>query len=325
MVLAPLQPRLRMTKAALPVKAAYLTLAKSPAKCRASVDLPVPAHPKRRNTCGPPDVFNHAETAVSASSCCSDHFKTNPSCSHSQIKRKSENFSPHLCVTNPYNYNDTGTKMTTKTVQIILCTLILTTFSQSPVWSQEGKVIKATDVRVQNTFETLYKDNCRSLMEGNTPSKPTIYNLKFQYEADIGSSEPERLFRLYEYLCFEGPYNQSYVYFGADEYQEVTHISFAVPTFDVFHENNDPYAAVKSIEVTGFSTKDHIVNAHFNEDTMALNSFAKWRGPGDAFTSGSWKFFDGQFVLQSYEVDAEYDGERKPTVIYGEGPPTDHS
>src|SRR5687767_14814546 len=43
MVWAPLQPRLRMTSAALPVKAAYLTDFTSCARCTASVDLPVAA------------------------------------------------------------------------------------------------------------------------------------------------------------------------------------------------------------------------------------------------------------------------------------------
>ena len=73
MVEAPRAPYLRITIAALPVKAAYFTDFTPCARWRASVDLPVPAQPNRRNTCGPSLSFSQRETACSASSCCGDH------------------------------------------------------------------------------------------------------------------------------------------------------------------------------------------------------------------------------------------------------------
>src|ERR1700742_3435286 len=55
MVEALAQPLLRITSAALLVKAANFTSPSTPsAMCRASVDLPVPAKPNRRNTGGVP-------------------------------------------------------------------------------------------------------------------------------------------------------------------------------------------------------------------------------------------------------------------------------
>src|SRR5215207_7931271 len=74
MVEASRQPRARMTSAALPVKAPKATSPSTPAAtCRASVVLPVPAKPNRRNTCGEPRR-SHAATAFSAASCCGDQF-----------------------------------------------------------------------------------------------------------------------------------------------------------------------------------------------------------------------------------------------------------
>ncbi len=185
-------------------------------------------------------------------------------------------------------------------------------------FAQDAKTNKQTDLKVQNIYETLYAGNCRSLMEGNTPHQPTIHEFTFNYKDENFRPRP---YRLYEFLCFEGPYNWGSVYFGADEYQEVKHISFAVPTFDVTYENNDSYGAVESINVTGFSTTDQLFDANYDPQTKTISSFSKWRGPADAFSSGVWKFIDGEFMLQEFEVDAAYDGERNPTVIYGDGLP----
>ena len=72
MVRASLQPLERMTSAALPVKAPKQTSpSMSSARCRASVVLPVPAKPNRRNTCGRPR-FSQADTSASALSCWGD-------------------------------------------------------------------------------------------------------------------------------------------------------------------------------------------------------------------------------------------------------------
>src|SRR6476646_9132676 len=74
MVEAPWQPLLRMTKAALPVKAANRTLSsKASAMCLASVVLPVPAYPNRRNSGDvlplPGLALSQSDTLLSAASC----------------------------------------------------------------------------------------------------------------------------------------------------------------------------------------------------------------------------------------------------------------
>src|SRR5262249_18048400 len=77
MVEALSQPLLRITSAALPVKAANFTSPSTPsAMCRASVVLPVPAKPNRRNTCGVPArpgfALSQSATAFSAESWCGE-------------------------------------------------------------------------------------------------------------------------------------------------------------------------------------------------------------------------------------------------------------
>src|SRR5215467_10351367 len=72
MVAAPWQPLLRITHAALPVKAANRTLPPTPsARCLASVVLPVPAYPKRRKIeARPRAALSQFEAAVRAASWC---------------------------------------------------------------------------------------------------------------------------------------------------------------------------------------------------------------------------------------------------------------
>lgn len=175
--------------------------------------------------------------------------------------------------------------------------------------------------RVQQIFKTLYAGNCRSLMQGNTPSIPKIYQLTFNYGDE---DYPPRPYQLFEYLCFEGPYNQGFVYFGVDDIYEITNLSFAVPTFETTYKNNDSYEAVLDIEVTGFSTTNQIFNTSFSPETKTLYSYNKWRGPADAFTNAQWRFIEGQFILQTYDVDASFDGKRKARRIYGIGEVRDY-
>ncbi len=182
--------------------------------------------------------------------------------------------------------------------------------------AQETKAQKVTAERVQTIFETLYANNCVSLFPGETPSKPEIFEFTFNYEDE---DYPPRPYTLFQYLCFQGAYNQGFVYFGVDDYDEIARLQFAVPTFDVTNETDDYQSPVTDIAVTGFMATDSITNAYFDLETKTIISFSKWRGLGDAFSAGEWAFEGGNFVLKAYDVDADYDGQRQPTRIYGEG------
>ena len=72
---------------------------------------------------------------------------------------------------------------------------------------------------------------------------------------------------------------------------------------------------MKSIAITGYSARFTAVNAEYDPKTKTITSGSLWRGVGDASSGGTWVFDAGEFVLQTYEVDATYDGESNPKTI----------
>ena len=203
---------------------------------------------------------------------------------------------------------------------LVLYIAIPVLLSPFPAMGQESKELQETTKRVQNIFETTYSDKCRSLMKEETrpPNQPEIHLIWFNYGDE---DYPERPYRVYQYLCFEGPYNQGFVYYGVDDYYEISPLSFAVPRFEIIRETEDYDSAVKQINVIGFTSTDMITNASYDEKTNTINSFAKWTGPAETFSTGNWVFEEGKFVLQTFDVDAEWDGQRIAQRIYGEGIP----
>ncbi len=191
--------------------------------------------------------------------------------------------------------------------------------SATPASSQNAKLDKL-DQRVQNIYELAMKGICETLEPGSIlgPGVPNIYQFTFNYENE---DYPPRPFRLYEFPCTAGAYNFGNVYYGAGEYGEIRQIQFATPVYDYVLESDDFESAVTSINVTGFTAYYILINPSFNAKTNTLYSFSKWRGIGDASSSGAWVFDEGQFVLKSYDVDASYDGTMNPIRIYGEGEP----
>lgn len=71
--------------------------------------------------------------------------------------------------------------------------------------------------------------------------------------------------------------------------------------------------------VDGFTASHELTNAEFDKTTNSISSFAKWRGMGDASSSGTWNFVDGQFVLKNYDVDPTYDEKENAVTIIENG------
>ena len=67
--------------------------------------------------------------------------------------------------------------------------------------------------------------------------------------------------------------------------------------------------------IIGYTATDQLVNSDFDEQEQSITSFNKWRGVGDASSTGKWMFRDGDFTLVHYEVDASYDGEMNPQTV----------
>lgn len=149
----------------------------------------------------------------------------------------------------------------------------------------------------------------------------TAYELVYKADGDA-PDEAAKKGTLHEVFCSSGAYNIITVYLITLADGATTPVQFAAPAFTPVYENDDSEKAVLRIDIQGFSTADNLVNATFDAATDTMTSDAKWRGVGDAGTSGTWRFLQGRFVLMHFEVDASYDGEINPTVIYDAAPET---
>lgn len=172
--------------------------------------------------------------------------------------------------------------------------------------------------RVQHIFEVAYADQCEVDRSSQSDLPPEIYRSTFNYRDEDYDPRP---FALMKFHCFYGAYNEVDVFYQVDDYGEIRQVQFAVPDFEVTYVGDDFDGAVDSIEFTGFTTQDMLVNSSVDEETLTVTSWSKWRGIGDATSSGTWVFKDGDFVLIAYDVDASYDGQVNPERIFGKGSP----
>ncbi|MBO6719568.1 MAG: DUF1176 domain-containing protein [Rhizobiaceae bacterium] len=171
----------------------------------------------------------------------------------------------------------------------------------------------------------LYELTLAELCQGGFSSEemaPESHTIRFRYDYEEATA-PERQARLFAFLCNRGAYNESHVYIFANENEELRTLSFAVPELDIrYRDENNPESAVEEIYVIGFRTVPELVNSEYDPDTRTINSWAKWRGLGDASSTGRWLFRNGEFSLVRYDVDASYDGEinEKTVLDYASGP-----
>jgi hypothetical protein len=94
-------------------------------------------------------------------------------------------------------------------------------------------------------------------------------------------------------------------------------VGLPTPNYDVEYSDTE-METVKSVTVTTFSTSYIMVNSGYDPETKTLNSFEKWRGLGDASTEGEWSYdvTSKSFNLKKYLVDASYNGELDPEVVF---------
>ena len=170
--------------------------------------------------------------------------------------------------------------------------------------------------RVIAMFRAAHPANCNKLEDSRpflSGEEPQIFPLKFRYDSD-SADQPERLYTLYRFSCAMYAYNLGEAYYLKDDYGEISPVSFAEPDLDIAYAD-DSSEKVKSMAIGGWRASTLLINSEFDEKSAAITSFSKWRGVGDAFSSGSWEFRNGEFVLKSYAVDASYDGEQTPEEI----------
>lgn len=165
------------------------------------------------------------------------------------------------------------------------------------------------------SFAATYGGRCDPQTPDGTPAgEPTAWTIRYK-DKDAAEDEPEREVRLFRFFCSMGAYNESSVYYIADDVDGTRPLQFAAPELDIRYVDNDSEGKVESIAITGFQTDDQLVNSDYDDATKTITTFAKWRGVGDASSSGTYLFRHGTFNLVQYDVDASYDGEINPETV----------
>jgi hypothetical protein len=171
--------------------------------------------------------------------------------------------------------------------------------------------------QARKVFAGAYAPICQTLARDAEPdaAKGEAFEIEFNYKYE-STGDPLRKARLFKFPCGYGAYNSTEVYYLTGDAGEIRQLQFAEPELDIRYENDDAEGKVEQINVIGYRVRDQLVNSSYDPDALSLTSSAKWRGAGDASSSGKWIFRDGAFTLVRYDVDASYDGEvNTETVI----------
>lgn len=169
--------------------------------------------------------------------------------------------------------------------------------------------------QAKKAFFATYGDQCdKENPEGKPVGEPDAYSLHYK-DKDAAADEPERETRLFRFFCSMAAYNESAVYYIYDDVSGVRQLQFATPELDIRYENNNSEGKVEGIHIIGFHTDDQLTNSDYNDTTKTITSMDKWRGVGDASSSGTYLFRNGNFSLVQYDVDASYDGEINPQTV----------
>lgn len=169
-------------------------------------------------------------------------------------------------------------------------------------------------------FAAVFGGDCDAV-KAEEAAEPESFDIEFNYPTDP-QDQAKRKARLFRFPCSSGAYNQTHVFFLADDEGKVAPVHFAQPELDIRHVDDDPDKEVSALNLIGFTSRDRLANSEYDARTFTLTADEKWRGAGDASASGTWIFRAGSFSLVRYAVDASYDGEINPeTVIdYQTGP-----
>lgn len=168
--------------------------------------------------------------------------------------------------------------------------------------------------QAQKSFVTLHASECDAIRPDGTTDAPEISSIAFRYSY-AAEDDPESTARLFRFYCGAGAYNENHVYYLFTEADGLRELQFATPDLDIRYVDDNEEGKLESVTIIGYKTDDALVNSSYDDATKSITSFAKWRGVGDASSSGTWIFRDGTFSLVKYDVDASYDGEINPETV----------
>ena len=144
-----------------------------------------------------------------------------------------------------------------------------------------------------------------------------VNRLEWRYSYQTSDEKPQEGYLLTA-PCDMAAYNSTEHYYFWESGRGFVRLSFASPDFAITYadENNEK---LKTIKLTGFASEDGLVNSSYDPESQSISMFSKWRGVGDASSSGTWAFREGRFILQNYEVDPSYDGEINSFPVIKDG------
>ena len=147
--------------------------------------------------------------------------------------------------------------------------------------------------------------------------EPEVNVISYRLKSDEAKAAIRQA-TLFSFVCSMAAYNETDVFYLADDLNGMRRLSFAEPQFDYTYLDQES-AKLKSMNLIGFSASAELTNAAYDPKTKRISDFAKWRGIGDASSSGEWQFVDGAFSLLNYSVDPTYDDKVNPISVIKNG------
>lgn len=133
-----------------------------------------------------------------------------------------------------------------------------------------------------------------------------LYQIRYRHPGQDQDS-PDTVFPLYELLCARRSYDATFIYL-TKQGGAFRILSFAEPKLD-YDYTDESFSSLRSPpKVAGYTAASTLSDSAFDPKTNSISMNAKWRKEGDAWSSGTWQFNDGQFVLKRYDVDPTYEG-----------------
>jgi hypothetical protein len=164
-------------------------------------------------------------------------------------------------------------------------------------------------------FTATYGGQCDpKLPGGEAIGVPEEHVIHYTSSGD-GNTSTEKAARLFRFFCSMGAYNETAVYYLSTDADTLRQVQFATPELDIRYENPDNQDKVEAVNIVGFQTDERLVNSGYDDATKSITSHNKWRGAGDAGTTGTWLFRNGQFSLVQFDVDASFDGAANPETV----------
>lgn len=168
-----------------------------------------------------------------------------------------------------------------------------------------GHADDAADIAAARKFaEPVMGTECD--FAGNKDGYNNVFHFTFRYRGQDQDS-PDNRRTLVQLACSAGAYNFNSIYLMRDDAEGRWELlTFAEPVADYDYADENFSRLKAPPKVSGFVTVTQMTNSEFGPEARTINSAAKWRGIGDAWSAGEWQFDDGAFVLKKYEIDPTY-------------------